>query len=107
VFGELSGAYTPTTLVHTVAGDFFSVSVILIVTAIMVRLLSETLFRSLMQLKTELGERKIVEEKIQRQVAHAEVLAALSNVLTQANQDYQLVLDTAVRRAAELIGDGA
>ncbi|HXD11726.1 MAG TPA: PAS domain S-box protein, partial [Anaerolineales bacterium] len=79
----------------------------LIVTAIMVRLLSETLFRSLIQLKTELAERKMAEEKIQRQAAHAEVLAALSNVLTEANQDYQLVLDTAVRRAAELIGDGA
>ncbi len=107
VFGELSGAFTPTRLVRSVVGDFFSVSVILIATAFMVRSLSETLFRSLIQLKTELGERKMADEKIRRQAAHAEVLAALSNLLTQANQDYQLVLDTAVRRAAELIGDGA
>jgi PAS domain S-box-containing protein len=107
VFGELSGAYTPTTLVHSVAGDFFSVTFILIMTAVMVRLISESLFRSSIQLQIELGERKLTEEKIRHQAARAEVLAALSKVLTQANQDYQLILDTAVRHSAQLIGDGA
>src|SRR5258706_3695202 len=107
VFGELSGAYTPTTLVHSVVVNFSSFTCILIVTAIMVRLISESLFRSSIQLQTELGERKLTEEKIRHQAARAEVLAALSKVLTQANQDYQLILDTVVRHSAELIGDGA
>ena len=45
VFGELSGAYTPTVLLRSVPGDFFSASIILILTAVMVRLISETLLR--------------------------------------------------------------
>jgi len=63
VFGELSGAYTPTTLVRSVNGDFFSVSIVLIVTAIMVRMISEAMFRSSTLLQIELNERKLAEEK--------------------------------------------
>jgi len=107
VFGELSGAYTPAPLVRSVPGDFFSVSMIIILTAVMVRLVTEALFQTNKQLQKELRERKLAEEKISQQAARAEVLAALSNLLTQATQDYQLVLDTVVKRCAELIGDGA
>lgn len=63
VFGELSGAYTPKVLERSVPGDFFSVAITLIVTAVMVRLLSETLFKSMLQLQRELKERKLVEEE--------------------------------------------
>jgi hypothetical protein len=42
VFGELSGAYTPATLARSVVGDFFSVSIILLLTAAMVRLRTES-----------------------------------------------------------------
>ena len=47
------------------------------------------------------------EEKIQKQAARAEIMASFSQLLIQANQDYQLVLDTVVKKCAELIGDGA
>ena len=63
VFGELSGAYTPAVLVQSVPGDFFSAPLILILTALMVRLLTETLFQSNLQLQKELKERKLAEEK--------------------------------------------
>jgi len=52
-------------------------------------------------------ERKQAERRIHQQAAHAEALAALSNLLGQVTRDYQLVLDTVVRQCAELIGDGA
>ena len=51
--------------------------------------------------------RKKIEEKIQRQADRAKALASLSNLLTQAGHDYQLMLDTVVYNCAELIGDGA
>jgi len=64
VFGELSGAYTPATLVHSLPGDFFSVSIIIILTAVMVRLVTESLFQSNRQLQKELRERKRAEQAL-------------------------------------------
>ena len=55
----------------------------------------------------DITERKKVEQQIQKHAARAEVLASLSHVLTQVNQDYHLTLNTVVQRCAELIGDGA
>ena len=107
VFGELSGSYTPVPLLHSVPGDFFSVSLTIILTAVMVRLVTESLFQANRKLQKELGERKLAEERNRQQAARAEALAAFSQLLTQANQDYRLVLDTVVQRCAELIGDGA
>ena len=107
VFGELSGAYIPGILVHSVPGDFFSVAITLIVTAIMVRSVTETLFQQSRELHRELHERKLTEAQIHKQAARAEALAALSHLLTQAGQDAQLVLNTVVQRCANLIGDGA
>lgn len=65
VFGELSGAYVPSTLVSSVPGDFFTVTVIIITTAVMVRLITESLFQSNRRLQAELEERKLAEERIQ------------------------------------------
>ena len=65
VFGELSGAYTPSTLVRSVPGDFFTASVIIILTAAMVRLITESLFQTNTRLQKELGERKQAEEILQ------------------------------------------
>ncbi|MGD8406560.1 MAG: EAL domain-containing protein, partial [Anaerolineales bacterium] len=107
VFGELSGAYIPGTLGRSVPGDFYTVSLIIIMTAVMVRFVTESLFRANRRLQEELSERKLAEDRIQRQAARAEALAALSNLLTQATQDYQLVLDTVVHHCAEILGDGA
>jgi signal transduction histidine kinase len=72
VFGELSGAYTPKPLVHSVPGDFFSVSLILIATAVMVRLISEAMFRSNRRLQQELRERKEVERQREELIAELE-----------------------------------
>jgi PAS domain S-box-containing protein len=63
VFGELNGLYTPSKLERSVPGDFFSVSMILILTAFFVRLLAEALLKSNRALRKELAERKITEEK--------------------------------------------
>ncbi len=63
VFGELSGAYTPGGLVRSVPGDFISVAGALLVTAFMVRLLTETLFENNSLLQKELRERELAEEK--------------------------------------------
>lgn len=52
-------------------------------------------------------ERRKTEQQIRQQAARAEALAACSQLLTQAHQDFQLVLETVVQRCAELIGDGA
>ena len=63
VFGELSGAYTPAVLVKSVPGDFFSTSLAILVTALMTRFLTETLFQGNLQLQKELRERRLAEEK--------------------------------------------
>ena len=61
VFGELFGAYTPGVLVHSVPRDFFSVAIILITIAVMVRLVSDALFQSNRQLQRELQEKNLAE----------------------------------------------
>jgi PAS domain S-box-containing protein len=63
VFGELSGTYTPTVLVKSIPGDFFSATIAILVTAFMARLLTESLFQGNLQLQKELRERKLAEEK--------------------------------------------
>ncbi len=71
VFGELYGAYTPGVLVRSVPGDFLSAAAILTVTALMIRLLTETLFQSNLQLQKELKERKLAEEKYRNIFEHS------------------------------------
>jgi len=63
VFGELAGAYTPTVIVKSSAGDFFSASLAILVAAFMSRLLTETLFQGNQRLQEELKERKLAEDK--------------------------------------------
>jgi len=63
VFGELSGAYVPGMLVRSVPGDFFSVAIILMLTAAMVRFVAASMFQSNTQRVQELKERKLAEEK--------------------------------------------
>jgi len=62
VFGELAGLYTPAPLERSVPGDFVTVTVLLIATAFMVRLLTESLFQSSLEVQKELNERKRAEE---------------------------------------------
>lgn len=70
VFGELNDLYTPTVLVRSVPGDFFTVLVVLTGTAIMVRLLSESLFKSHRELEKELSERKRAEGRLAYDALH-------------------------------------
>lgn len=107
VFGEIYGYYTPAVLVQSVPGDFFSTLVIIVLTATMMRRVTEAWFKSNYQLHKELEERRQTEEKIRRQAERAEVMASLSNLFTQTSRGEELILDTVVRRCAEMIGDGA
>jgi len=61
VFGELGGAYRPTVLVRSVPGDFFTATMIVVVTAVMARLPAEALFQGNRQLTAELRERTQIE----------------------------------------------
>lgn len=63
VFGELAGWFGSGQIVKSDPADFFSTSIILVLTAIMVRLITESLFTTNIQLKRELGERKLAEQK--------------------------------------------
>jgi PAS domain S-box-containing protein len=63
VFGELGGAYSISIIVKSFPGDFFSASLVILVTAIMSRLLAETLFQNNEQFQNELRERKLTEDK--------------------------------------------
>lgn len=74
VFGELSGAYTPDTLVSSVPGDFYTVSLIIIVTAVMVRFVTESLFRANRRLQVELEERELTEERLREREAQLRTL---------------------------------
>ena len=64
VFGDIAGLYSPNPIAHSVPGDFFSVSLILIATAVMVRLITESLFQSNMQLQKELKEKNRTEQAL-------------------------------------------
>ena len=64
VFGELAGLYVPQPLVHSVPGDFFSVAVIIIITAVVARVLTESVFSNNMKLQHELRERASAEEAL-------------------------------------------
>lgn len=64
VFGELLGFYAPVKWERSVVGDFFSASVIIIVTALMVRMISEALFQSNLRYRKELRERQLAEEAL-------------------------------------------
>jgi PAS domain S-box-containing protein len=92
VFGELSGTYKPTMLVRSVPGDFFSVAIILIVTAIMVRLITETLFQSSMKLHKELNERKWMEIAMQRRADEMTLLYQLGISLASGKDLYNTML---------------
>ncbi|MBL0348492.1 PAS domain S-box protein [Candidatus Villigracilis affinis] len=63
VFGELYGLFVPESLVKSVSGDFASAALSLLVTAFMVRFLTETLFKNTLLLQKELRERGLAEEK--------------------------------------------
>jgi len=66
VFGELAGAFTPTILVRSVPTDFITTAMMIILTAVLVRILTNALYRSNRLLKIELEERMRAEEEIRK-----------------------------------------
>lgn len=64
VFGEILGYYTPGRLVNSIPEDFISASVIVIVTALMVRSISEALFQSNLRYRKELLDRQLIEKAL-------------------------------------------
>jgi len=58
-------------------------------------------------ISTDITFRKKIEEEIQKQSVHEQIFSELSQLLASITRDYQTVLDTVVRRCAEMIGDGA
>ena len=72
VFGALAGIYAPRPILNSVSGDFFTVSLVLISTAVMVRLMSESLFSSSQRLQKELRERTAMEAQRERLIAELE-----------------------------------
>jgi hypothetical protein len=84
VFGELYNFYTPGILVRSVVGDFYSASIIIILTAVMVRVLSETLFRNSLQLQKELAERKMTERQTESLIRELELKNAESETLRES-----------------------
>lgn len=84
VFGELYGFYTPGILVRSVPGDFFSAATIVVLTAVMVRVLSETLYRNFQQLQGELAERKLDKLKTESLIKELEEKNAESETLRES-----------------------
>lgn len=84
VFGELNFLYTPAILVNSVPGDFFSASLIITLTAIMIRILSEMLFRNFLQLQKELAERKNTEQQKEELIRELEARNAESETLRES-----------------------
>ena len=78
VFGELAGLYKPVPLDQSVPGDFFTVTIMLIATATMVRLLTESLFQASLEVQKELNERKRAEERLAYDALH-DALTLLPN----------------------------
>ena len=68
VFGELFGLYIPTVLNRSVPGDFLTASGIIVLIAIMARVISENMFRSNLELKNELVERKRIEKDLSENI---------------------------------------
>ncbi len=84
VFGEINSLYTPSILIHSVPGDFFSASTIIVLTAAMARLLSEVLFRNFSQLQQELAERKAAQQHKEELIRELEVKNAESETLRES-----------------------
>jgi PAS domain S-box-containing protein len=95
VFGELSGAYTPHVLVRSVPGDFLSTSLAIAVTAFMVRLLSETLFKNNRRLQQELVERSRAEAALRESERQLRLIAdnipAVVNYVNAQDLRYRFV----------------
>lgn len=84
VFGELNRWYTPSALVSSIPGDFFSAAIIILLTAMMIRVISEMLFKNFYQLQTELADRKSAQKQNEELIRELEVRNAESETLRES-----------------------
>jgi signal transduction histidine kinase len=106
VFGELAGWYTPTTLVRSVPGDFFTAALTIIAAALMVRLLSESMFTTNRQLQQELQERRKAELRLQELVRELEAKnAELESFTDTASHDLKIPLSEIRRQLKNIEQD--
>jgi len=103
VFGELSGLYTPTVLVRSVPGDFFSAALIVVFTAIMMYRVTDTLFQSLFNLQDEIKERQVIEGNLRQREA---ILESATNTAEQflRSTDWRDVIDDVLEKMGRTLG---
>ena len=102
VFGEIYGLYTPNPLIHSVPGDFLSASLIIILTALMVRLLSRSWFSSNQRLQTELQECKQTDENLSQREAILDAVAQSAETLFKT-LDWRMEIDHMLERLGKSI----
>ncbi len=98
VFGELSGAFTPKTLERSVPGDFVSISIILILTAVMARVLAETLMNTNRLLNQELKERKQAEAQVIELAKEKGRASIMASLVREMAHDFRTPLSTMATR---------
>lgn len=84
VFGEVYDLYHPGVLIHSVPGDFYSASIIVVLTAIMSQILSEALFKNSYQLKKQLVEKNSAEQQKVELIAELEAKNAESETMRES-----------------------
>lgn len=84
VFGEIHGLYIPAGIIHSAPASFYLASIIVVITAVMARVLSESLFRNSLQIQRELAERKLTEGKMESLIHELEARNAESETLRES-----------------------
>jgi signal transduction histidine kinase len=84
VFGEIYNLYTPTSPARSGQGEFFLATLIIILIAVMMRMLTDTLFNNHIQLQRELVERRQAEQKAALLISELETANAESETLRES-----------------------
>ena len=102
VFGELWGLYTPSVLIRSVLGDFFSVSLIVILAAVMVFRITGTLSRSFARLQNEISERKNAEDQLRQREMILEAITFAAEQFLKSS-DWRININAVLERLGKTI----